>query len=507
MAEILLVDFGSQTSHLIARRVKDFGVAVRMVDPEEAYRQAKQERPAGIIFSGGPASVYDKQAPLVDKRVFKLGIPILGICYGWQLMAHLLGGQVAPGKREYGPVQLKIKEFRDLFYGLAEQSRVFESHGDTVMRAPAGFKVLAVTESVKLAAVRHRSKLWFGVQFHPEMEHTQYGRQMLKNFVTRVCNLAVKPKKINIKAMITEIKEKVGTKRVIGAVSGGTDSTVAAVLTAKAVGKQFIPVYVDSGLMRQGTAERIKDQFPKLLGVSVKVVRAKIEFLRRLKGVVDPEKKRKIIGKLYVELFEREMKKYEQVKFLLQGTTYADFIHSQGSKRSALIKSHHNVGGLPKKMRLKLLEPLRYYYTDQVRQIGLWLGLPKEIVYQQPFPGPGQAIRIVGEVTKRRLKQQVQADLIVVEELKKAGWYDKVFQCWSVMTGAKSTAIKGDGRFYGEVVALRVVRSRDRMTADWARLPAKILEKISTRVVNEVPGVSRMVYDITTKPPATMEWE
>jgi len=282
---------------------------------------------------------------------------------------------------------------------------------------------------------------------------------------------------------------------------------VAAVLAVRAIDKQFIPVYIDTGLMREGTLGRIKKEFPQILGMPVKVIRARREFLKRLKGVKNPERKRKVIGRLYVELFEKEMKKHKNVSFLLQGTTYADFIHSKGSKRSALIKSHHNVGGLPKKMNLKLIEPLRYFYTDQVRQIGVRLGLPKNIVYQQPFPGPGHAVRIVGKVTAKRLKQQIQADAIVVEELKKQGWYKKIFQCWSIMTGTNSTAIKGDSRFFGEVVAIRVVTTKERMTVDWAKLPHKVMARLSARIVNEVPDISRVVYDITTKPPATMEWE
>ena len=504
---IFIVDFGSQTAHLIGRRVRDFGVDVGMVDPDEAYARAKKEKPAGIILSGGPASVYEKGAPTISKKVFDLGIPVLGICYGWQLTANLLKGKVESGKKEYGPTTLKIDDFGDVFYGLPKETRVFESHGDTVFKMPVGFEVIAKTGSVEFAGVRSKNKKIYGVQFHPEMYHTKHGRQMFKNFVTRVCNVGVKPKKLDVEAMIEEIREKVGKDKVIGAFSGGTDSAVAGVLVARAIGKQFIPVYIDSGLMREETLGRIKDDFPKVLGVKVKVVEARKEFLVRLKGVTDPEEKRKTIGKLYIDLFEREMGKHKGVKFLLQGTTYADFIHSKGSKRSAHIKSHHNVGGLPKNMKLKLLEPLRYYYTDQVRQIGTRLAMPKEMVFQQPFPGPGHAVRVVGEVTSKRLAQQVLADSIVVEELRKSGWYGKVFQCWSIMTGTKSTAVKGDARAFAEVVALRIVNSKDRMTADWARLPYELLARISTRIVNEVPDVSRVVYDITTKPPATMEWE
>ncbi|KKQ35521.1 MAG: Glutamine-hydrolyzing GMP synthase [Microgenomates group bacterium GW2011_GWA2_37_6] len=504
---ILVVDFGSQTAHLITRRLKDLGIESQLIDPDDALKVCSKSKPSGIIFSGGPASVYEKGAPKVDPKIFSLNIPILGICYGWQLMAHLMGGEVESGNKEYGPTILTISKFDSIFYGLPKVTKVIESHGDTVEKMPAGFVEIATTETVKFAAVQNLDKKFYGVQFHPEAHHTEHGTEMLKNFATRVCNLSLNPQKLDVAEMIAEIKEKVGNKKVIGAFSGGTDSVVAGALVAKAIGKNFIPFFVDSGLMREETIDRIKNKFPKILGVPVEIISARELFLARLRGVTDPENKRKKIGALYIELFEKEMKKHKDVKYLLQGTTYADFIHSQGSKRSAHIKSHHNVGGLPKDMKLKLLEPLRYFYTDQVREIGLKIGLPKEMIFQQPFPGPGHAVRIVGEVTKERLAKQVQADMIVVEELRKSGWYKKVFQCWSVMTGINSTAVKGDGRFYGEVVAVRIVNSKDRMSAEIARVPFEVLEKIASRIVNEVPNISRVVYDITSKPPATMEWE
>ncbi len=504
---ILIIDFGSQTTHLIGRRLKDMGISMQIIDPDHAIGVIKTQPPAGIILSGGPASVYEPGAPSIDKQIFKMGIPILGICYGWQLMAQLLGGKVESGKKEYGPTNLVTKDFHDLFYGSPKRSVVFESHGDSVMKLPTGFIVLASTPSVEYAAVGFPIPKMYGVQFHPEVHHTRFGKQLLENFSTRICGLAVKPVRLDLQAMISEIKEKVGSKKVIGAFSGGTDSSVAGVLVARAIGKQFIPVYIDSGLMRDETLQRIKNTFPKLLGTSVRIIHAREQFLQTLKGVTDPEQKRKVIGKLYIDLFQAEASKHQDVEFLLQGTTYADFIHSQGTKRSAHIKSHHNVGGLPKDLKFKLLEPLRYFYTDEVRKIGLKLGLAKEVVFQQPFPGPGHAVRIMGEVTAERLAKQVLADSIVVEEMQKSGQYAKIFQCWSIMTGANSTAVKGDGRFYGEVIAIRIVKSKDRMTADWARVPYKVLAKLSTRLVNEVPGISRVVYDITTKPPATMEWE
>ena len=504
---ILIIDFGSQTTHLIGRRITDLGAPVTIVDPDDALSKAQELLPAGIIFSGGPASVYDKDAPSISPDIFALGIPVLGICYGWQLMTKLLGGKVASSQKEYGPVPFHQTDAQTLFYGLPSEFRVFESHGDTVLKTPTGFTAIGTTENVTYAAVANTNSQFYGVQFHPEMHHTQYGKIILKNFITRICSLPLKTKRLEIAGMIEEIREKVGDSLVLGAFSGGTDSAVAGMLVAKAIGKQFIPMYVDSGLMRDDTLTRIKEVFPKVLGIPVHVISARPEFLKRLKGITDPEEKRKTIGKLYIDLFEEEQQKYPHAKFLLQGTTYADFIHSQGSKRSARIKSHHNVGGLPKEMKLQLLEPLRYYYTDQVRKIGMRLGLPKEVVEQQPFPGPGHAVRIMGEVTKERLEKQKQADTILISEMKKSGWYKKVFQCWTIMTGANSTAIKGDGRFYGEVIAIRAFTTKDRMSADFARLPHPLLARIATRIVNEVPEISRVVYDITTKPPATMEWE
>lgn len=504
---IVIIDFGSQTTHLIERRLLELGVDAMTLEPTVALAKIKSLQPAGIILSGGPASVYEQGSPSIDLSFLTQGIPILGICYGWQLMAQVLKGKVEPSKKEYGPAKLLLKQTSTLLTGLPETSTIWQSHGDSVVTLPKGFAVLASTEDLENSAVGNEEQQLFGVQFHPEMSHTEFGSLILQNFATRICKLPLKPKKLDIKKIISEIKEKVGDALVIGAVSGGTDSSVAGALVAAAIGKQFIPVYVESGLMREGTLARVQNTFPKLFGVPLTVVQAENEFLSKLKGVTDPEEKRKVIGELYVRLFEKEMKQHPQVKFLMQGTTYADFIHSQGNKRSAHIKSHHNVGGLPKDMKLELLEPLRYYYTDQVRMLGAAVGLPKDVVYQQPFPGPGHAVRILGEVTPEKLQKQRLADAIVVEELKTTGWYDKVFQCWSILTNSQSTAVKGDHRFFGDVFAVRVVTSVDRMTANWVELPYEVLQRISTRIVNEVPEVSRVVYDITTKPPATMEWE
>lgn len=509
---IYIVDFGSQTAHLIGRRIRDFGIRVEILDPDETYKKARKEKPKGIIFSGGPASVYEKDTSSIDKRIFNLNIPILGICYGWQLTAHLLGGKVIVGHKEYGPTKIFLQEnlggqARKILMGLSEQFTVWLSHGDTVIKLPKRFEILGSTKDVKAAFVADWERKIFGTQFHPEVEHTKYGKQILQNFAQKICGLKIKKKVIRVDKIIQQIKSQVGPARVIGAVSSGVDSTVAAVLIAKAIGKNFTPIYIENGLMRIGTLDEIKDIFEKRLKIKPIAVQSKKLFLQKLKGVVDPEEKRKIIGELYIRLFEKEAKKIKGVKFLAQGTIYSDVIESKGTKKASKIKSHHNVGGLPEKLDLELLEPLRFYYKDEVRKIAKKLGLPDSIVYKQPFPGPGQAIRIIGEVTEEKLVKQHQADQIVLEEIKKAGWYRKVFQSFPITTGIKSTAVKGDARVYGEVIALRIYDSSDIMTASWSKLPYDLLQKMASRIVNEIPSVSRVVYDITTKPPATMEWE
>lgn len=520
---ILVVDFGSQTAHLIARRIKEIGVQTLIVYPDKVLQKIKELKPKGIILSGGPSSVYEKNAPSIDVKIFNLGIPILGICYGLQLSSSLLGGKVVSGKKEYGPANLVLKsEFRysnlDIANGLSKSFVVWMSHGDEVVRLPEGFKVLGSTKHVPFAFVENKSKKIYGLQFHPEVEHTEYGIQILRNFV-EICQ-GSHPERSEESAdssvapqndIIKKIKETVGEKDyVIGAVSGGVDSTVAAYLTAKSIGKRFIPIYVDNGLMRIGTKEHVKKIFAKI-GINPIVIDGAGEMLKRLRNITDSEEKRKIIGNFYIEIFEEEMrkllKKMIPVKFLLQGTIYSDVIESQGTKHSAKIKSHHNVGGLPEKMKLELLEPLRFFYKDEVKLIGKKIGLPEEFIERQPFPGPGYAVRIRGEVTKKRLEMEKMADEILLEELDKANILNKVFISFPVLTNAFSTAVKGDGRQFGEVVALRVVESKDIMTANWAKISYDILQKISSRIVNEVPNVSRVVYDITTKPPATMEWE
>jgi len=504
---ILIVDFGSQTAHLIGRRLTDMGIKIHISTPEDANKKVKSLDPKGIILSGGPSSVYEEGAPTLSKSFFSCGMPMLGICYGWQLMAHLLGGVVKPSRKEYGPAHLEIEGTSPLFTGIDSYSTVWMSHGDSVVTAPAGFSVIAKTERVTFGAVVNRKTDMYGIQFHPEVDHTTFGTEMLHNFVSRICKLKTRKTEIDIEEIVDSIRTTVGKGNAICAVSGGVDSSVAAALIAKAIGKKFYPIYVESGLMRIGTKEEVQHIFGDIIGITPIIVDAKKLFLSELKGIADSETKRKIIGRLYIQVFENELKKLKGITHLAQGTIYSDVIESKGTKHAAKIKSHHNVGGLPEEMKLQLLEPLRYFYKDQVRSIGSAIGLPDEVVHKQVFPGPGHAIRIMGEVTEKRLAQQQQADAIVVEEIRKAGLYSKVFLSFSIMTNTQSTAVKGDGRSFMEVVALRIVESKDVMTTTWARIPYDVLQNMSSRIVNEVPDVSRVVFDITTKPPATMEWE
>jgi GMP synthase (glutamine-hydrolysing) len=507
---ILIVDFGSQTAHLIGRRLRQIGAQTTYIAPEDALKLIKKHKPNGIIFSGGPSSVYDNDAPTVSKEIFKLGIPILGICYGWQLMAHLLGAKVENATKEYGPEKIvlndKVKTSRLLKNLPKKTFSVIVSHGDSVITLPKGFEAFAQTKTVKYSAVENIQEKLFAIQFHPEAYHTENGLSILQNFA-EFCEEKLEPLSLDPKSIVKEIKDIVGDQKVICAVSGGVDSTVAAFLIGKAIGKNLIPVYVESGLMRQDTDKHVGYIFEKLIRSQLIIIDARKRFLKELKGVTDAEQKRKIIGRLYVEIFQKIAVKNNDAKFLGQGTIYSDVIESKGSKHASHIKSHHNVGGLPKEMNLKLLEPLRDFYKDEVREIGRVAGLPEEIVMQQPWPGPGHAVNIMGEVTEKRLAQVMKADQIVVEEMKKAGLYQKVFECFAVMTGAYSTAVKGDDRVYAEVIAIRSYDSIDIMTAEWTRIPHDVLASMSTKIVNEVPDVSRVVYDITSKPPATMRWE
>src|SRR3989338_7285161 len=518
---ILILDFGSQTAHLISRRIRDLGIDVEVIKQEAFLLEIKKQTPRAIIPSGGPSSVYEKNAPTIDPKLFDLGIPILGICYGQQLMGHLLpGGKTVKDKqREDGPATFIVDRPCILFEGMSPHSRVWMSHGDSVVSVPDGFEVTGHSESIAIASIQNDKKKIYGVQFHPEVVHTKHGQLVLRNFVEKVCGLKGARKIVDVDGIVNDIKKTVGKHLVLAAVSGGVDSTVAAALVAKAVGKQLTVVYCDNGLMRWGTADEVRDIFEKKLKVDLRIVDCKELFLKNLKGIIDPEQKRKIIGSLYIKLFERETRKVNpaetgfkpvstrNVEFLVQGTIYSDVIESKGTKHAEKIKSHHNVGGLPEKMNLKLLEPMRNFYKDEVRKIGKLVGLPKKYTHKQVFPGPGQAIRIIGEITPERLERQQKTDKIVLEEIKKEGYYYKVYMSFPISTGAKSTSVKGDGRFYGEVVALRIIESQDVMTTVWSRLPYDLLQRIVSRITNEVPGISRVVYDITTKPPATMEWE
>lgn len=507
---IVIIDFGSQTAHLIERRIKAQHVETAFITPDEALPFLKSHSVLGIILSGGPASVYGPHAPRIPAEIFSLGTPLLAICYGAQLTMHMLGGKISKGKKEYGPATLKISNFEfPISQLIPEESTVWMSHGDAIETLPVGFRVVGETPHAKYAVTIDEEKRIITTLFHPEVEHTEYGNQVLRNFIA-YCKAPKKEQHIDSTSLIETIRTTVGSSLVIGAVSGGVDSTVAAALTAKAIGKQFLPIYVDNGLMRVGTTDYVKEIFAKL-GIPVKILRVEQAMLTKLKGITDPEQKRKLIGAYYIELFEAEMQRLvalgKPVHFLLQGTIYSDVIESKGTKHASKIKSHHNVGGLPKHMKLRLLEPLRTFYKDEVRSIGRELGLPAHFVDKQPFPGPGYAIRIRGEVTKERLKRERIADAIVLEEIEKAGLMNEVFISFAIMSGAESTAVKGDGRFFGEVVAVRVVNSQDVMTSTWTHLPYSVLQAISSRIINEVPGISRVVYDITTKPPATMEWE
>lgn len=509
---ILIIDFGSQTTHLIQRRLWDMGVDAQIVEPQAAESQLSDTSLKGIILSGGPASVYAPGSPTVTPQVFDAGVPVLGICYGWQLTAQLLGGAVIAGKPEYGPVSLELTEASPLFEGITEKhSTVWMSHGDEVVKLPTGFTVIGQTEQVPAAAVSNEAKRLYGVQFHPEVLHTKQGTQLLQNFVSTICGMSTSPRTLDVEQVIDAVRAEINaispTGKAIAAVSGGVDSTVAGAIVARAIGDRFIPIFCDNGLMRLGSAEEVQRIFGEQLKIAPIIVDCKEEFLTALKGVSDPETKRKIIGKLYIDIFEREAKKVTDATFLVQGTIYSDVIESKGTKHASKIKSHHNVGGLPEEMQLQLIEPLKTFYKDEVRELGRQLGLPEETIQKQPFPGPGQAIRILGAITADRIAKQHQADQIVLEVLKQTGWYGKVFQSFPIMTGINTTAVKGDGRSYSELVGLRIYDGEDIMTASWTHLPPEVLQQISSRIVNEVPDVSRVVYDITTKPPATMEWE
>ncbi|MCJ7739908.1 glutamine-hydrolyzing GMP synthase [Candidatus Microgenomates bacterium] len=504
---ILIVDFGSQTCHLIGRRLRELGVEFEIVSPEDILFNIEDYKPKGLILSGGPSSVYAKGALLIDKKVFETNLPVLGICYGLQVMAHLLGGQVHPGKKkEYGSTEFHVAKPNLLFSGLPAAFPVWMSHFDEAVKPPVGAVVTGSTPSVKVAAYADEKKKLYGIQFHPEVYHTPLGMDILANFVFKVCGEKPVKKVIDTEIMIANIKKIIGGEKAVCALSGGIDSSVAAVLTHRAIGNNLTCFYVDTGLMRQGETEAVVKTYQNFFQLNLKVLHAEDIFLRNLKGIVDPEKKRKVIGETFIRLFEKEAQKIK-APFLVQGTIYPDVIESQGSKHSARIKTHHNVGGLPEKHGFKIVEPLWMLYKDEVREIARKLQFPPEVVNRHVFPGPGLAVRTIGEVTREKLDILRRADAIVTQEIQKAGLYDKVWMAFAIFTGVKSTGVTGDERKYGETIALRVIESKDTMTADWVRLPYDLLEKIANRIVSEVFEVVRVVYDITTKPPATMEWE
>ncbi len=508
---VLVMDFGSQYTQLIARRVRELRIYSEIVSHRLPAAGIADMNPQAIILSGGPATVTSAKSPTMDPKIFETGIPLLGICYGMQITTKLLGGGVkASAKREYGNAQLKVLAPDDLFDGLPKKLGIWMSHGDRITRAPKGFKVIGRTANSPVAAMADMKRKIYGVQFHPEVVHTPKGKQILNNFLFRAAGCKRNwTMKAFVEHTVNELRKKVDGEKVICAVSGGVDSTVLAALLHRAIGKKLLPIFIDNGLLRLDEVKEVAGSLRGRLGIPLKVVNGRKVFLERLKGVSDPEKKRKIIGEQFIRLFEREAKKTGRLRFLAQGTLYPDVIESRSAfgGPSSTIKTHHNVGGLPEKMHLELIEPFRELFKDEVRKVGSELGIPDEIVWRHPFPGPGLAVRILGEITEERLRVLRQADSIFIQELKDSGWYNRTWQALAVLLPVRTVGVMGDERTYENVITLRAVTSEDGMTADWVRLPHGLLARISNRIINEVKGINRVVYDTSSKPPSTIEWE
>lgn len=508
---ILIIDFGSQFNQLIARRVRECRVYCQIEPPDISRERILSLAPEGIILSGGPASIYASGSPTVDPAIFSLGIPVLGICYGMQFMVHALGGRVeAAAKREYGPATLTIARAEGILEDIPSPTTCWMSHGDRITALPEGFAVLATTANSPYAVVQDPARRCYGMQFHPEVVHTAKGKKMLANFLFPICGCRRSwTMKSFARDAVAQIRHQVGDKPVILGLSGGVDSAVAALLIHRAVGPQLTCIFVDNGLLRQNEASQLREKFKQHLKINIRSVNASGRFLKALAGISDPERKRKLIGRVFMDVFEAEAKKIQGARFLGQGTLYPDVIESRSAfgGPSAVIKSHHNVGGLPKRMRLELVEPLKYLFKDEVRRLGVTLGLDETFVWRQPFPGPGLAIRVIGPVNRARLDILRTADAVLLDEIRASGYYRKLWQSFAVLLPIKSVGIMGDSRTYENILAVRAVTSKDAMTADWARLPHELLGHISSRIINEVRGVNRVVYDISSKPPSTIEWE